>query len=130
MAARNDEAEFKEIPICFDGAPRHVLERMGRKAGWFTVDHSGHQFPDNDALFTYFSTARAPSSHATGPAFGREEAREVTKPADKREEVVIWFGDASQVFKKNDCKTYTEAVMSAKRAVGIPDSWQIACVRA
>jgi hypothetical protein len=78
----NDEPEEKKIQICWEDTPKRVLERLGHKTGWFMVDAAGCRFPDNDALYAFFSS---PGSRALNIRHGVSlMRRKFVRPPNQR----------------------------------------------
>jgi hypothetical protein len=93
--------------------------------------HNRKKIPDNDALFTFVSSPDVhPLSLRQEIHLDAKKIRGVSKPENKREIVAVQFGDYTHEFKKNDCKLYQEAIARARRILELPETWEIAVVRA
>jgi hypothetical protein len=119
------------VVVGLDEIPKSLLERLGPQKGWFILDNTGRRFPDNDALFTFVSSPDVhPLSLRQDLHLDVKKTPGVTKPEDKREVVLVQFGDYTHKFKKNYCKSYQEAVDRARDVLGLPGTWRIAVIRA
>jgi hypothetical protein len=127
----NEEPGEFEVSVYLEDTTRSLLEKLGLHKVWFIADRDGRSFLDNDHLFAYMSSPNPqPLRVKQGLQLDAKKTREATKPEDKREAVLVQFGDLIYEFKKNECKAYQEAVHRARVVFNLTEAWKIATVRA
>jgi hypothetical protein len=102
---------------------RKVMDRLGRKTGRYLVDTVGRRFPDNDALYTYFSQPGCyPIRMVQGFHLDNTTTRAVSKPEDKIERIEVHFGDVKQKYERHEWRSYVPMVARARLDNHFPET--------
>jgi hypothetical protein len=126
-----DEEEVYERIVDEHDTPPQVIVRAGKQGNFYVTDLNGIPSAKEDRLFGYATFPGAPSVKILhGSALKTLETRPPTPKKDVRIRVELRFGDNVQSFERIVYQSYEDAVDDNHRAHGLPESWQIASVRA
>jgi hypothetical protein len=111
--------------------PPQVTVRAGKQGNFYVADLNGIPFAKKDSMFGYATFPGVPPFRILhGSALKTLKTRPPTPKKDCRTRVELRFGTEIQSFERTVYSLYKEAVDDNRRAHALPESWQIASVRA
>jgi hypothetical protein len=126
-----DDAEVHEMLIGENDTPPQAILKAWKQGNFYMLDSNGIPFAKEDSLFGYATSSDAlPVQIRDGSALRTLKTRALTPKRDNRIRVECRFGNDEQVFERSVYASYKDLVDDNRREHGLPDSWQIASVRA
>jgi hypothetical protein len=126
-----EEEEVHEMIVGESDTPSQAIVRTGKQGNFYVTDINGIPFSKEDSFFGYATFPGAPPVRILhGSALKTLKTRPPTAKKDCRIRVEIRFGDNVQSFGRATYSSYRDAIDDNRRAHALPDTWQVATIRA